>query len=142
VWWCFTPLEWLGDTLASVLPQRRPADEIIVIDDGSADDPQAVVARHPGVRLIRQNNQDLAAARNTGLSAASSDAIVFLHADDRLLTNALVEGLACLAREPRSGLVYGGHRCTDVNWCPIEEDRYQPVTPSHLTHILCRFNHH
>lgn len=122
---------FLADAIASVLVQRRPADEIIVIDDGSTDDPSVVVARHPEVRLICQNNQGLAAARNTGLRAARSDAIVFLDADDRLLANALGEGLACLAREPRSGLVYGGHRYTDANWRPMGADHYEPVSTAY-----------
>ena len=119
---------FLADAIASVLVQRRAADEIIIVDDGSTDDPSAVVAQYPEVRLIHQSNQGLAAARNAGLRAASSDAIVFLDADDRLLANALREGLACWAREPRSGLVYGGHRRTDANWRPIGQDRYEPIS--------------
>jgi glycosyltransferase involved in cell wall biosynthesis/SAM-dependent methyltransferase len=123
---------FLSDAIASVLAQTRPADEIIVIDDGSTDEPGAVVTRYPEVRFIHQTHQGLAAARNTGLRAASSEAIVFLDADDRLLANALAEGVACLAREPRSGLVYGGHRRTDANWRPIGENYYEPVSDPYV----------
>jgi glycosyltransferase involved in cell wall biosynthesis/SAM-dependent methyltransferase len=128
----YNHVTYLPDAIASVLAQRRPADEIIVVDDGSTDNPGAIVAVHPNVRLIHQSNQGLSAARNTGLRNASSDAIVFLDADDRLLPNALGDGVACLAREPRSGLVYGGHRRTDVNWRPIGDDRYEPVSKPYV----------
>jgi glycosyltransferase involved in cell wall biosynthesis len=118
---------FLAEAIDSVIGQTHPADEIIVVDDGSSDDPGTVVASRPEVQFIRQLNQGLASARNTGLWAASSEAIVFLDADDRLLPNALEQGLACLVREPRSGLVYGGHRRTDAEWRPIGEDRYDPL---------------
>ena len=118
---------FLAEAIDSVIGQNHPADEIIVVDDGSSDDPGTVVASRPEVQFIRQRNQGLASARNTGLWAASSEAIVFLDADDRLLPNALEQGLACLARAPRSGLAYGGYRRTDAEWRPIGEDRYHPV---------------
>jgi glycosyltransferase involved in cell wall biosynthesis len=57
---------FLPDALDSVLAQTVPAEEIIVVDDGSQDDPAAVVARYVGVKLVRQDNQGLSAARNTG----------------------------------------------------------------------------
>src|SRR4051794_23346320 len=74
----------LGDALASVLAQTVPPREVVVVDDGSTDDPASVVAHYPGVRLIRQENQGLSAARNTGLRAATGARVLFLDADDLL----------------------------------------------------------
>jgi glycosyltransferase involved in cell wall biosynthesis len=122
---------FLADAIRSVLTQKHPVDEIIVIDDGSTDDPGSVVAQYSGVRLIRQTNRGLAGARNAGLQAAASEAIVFLDADDRLLPEAIEEGLACFERNPQSGLVYGGHRRTDANWQPIGGDSYTPINAAY-----------
>src|ERR1700722_9960305 len=101
---------FLSDPIRSVLAQSRPANEILVIDDGSTDRPDAVVAQFTNVQLIRQANKGLSSARNAGLSAATSDFVVFLDADDRLLKNAIADGLALFESEPESGLIYGGHR--------------------------------
>ena len=60
---------FLGEALESVRAQTRAADTIVVVDDGSDDNPGEVVARFPGVRCIRQDNRGLAAARNAGLTA-------------------------------------------------------------------------
>jgi glycosyltransferase involved in cell wall biosynthesis len=106
----FNHARFLGDALASVSAQTRPSDETIVVDDGSTDNPGQVVARFPGVRLVRQPSQGLAAARNTGLSAVTSQYVVFLDADDRLDARALEVGLRSFARHPDCGFVYGGHR--------------------------------
>jgi glycosyltransferase involved in cell wall biosynthesis len=57
----------IQETLASILAQSRPADEIIVVDDGSKDDTLAVLAKY-GERLIVKtipNSGDLV-ARNVG----------------------------------------------------------------------------
>jgi glycosyltransferase involved in cell wall biosynthesis/SAM-dependent methyltransferase len=116
---------FLEDALASVHRQTRPCDAIVVVDDGSNDDPAAAVAPFPDVRLIRQENRGLAAARNRGLAALDTTYVVFLDADDRLAPQAIERGLACFGRAPECGFVYGGHRYIDAEGCEIGE-RFEP----------------
>ena len=66
----FNHAHFLADAIMSVLGQTRQADEIIVVDDGSTDDPATVVAQFPKARLIRQDNRGLSAARNMGLRSS------------------------------------------------------------------------
>jgi glycosyltransferase involved in cell wall biosynthesis len=116
---------YLPESLGSIVGQSRPVDAIVVVDDGSTDDPAAVVARFPRVRLIRQENRGLAAARNAGLAALDTTYVVFLDADDRLAPQAIACGLACFDRAPDCGLVYGGHVYIDADGHEIG-CRYDP----------------
>lgn len=126
---------YLGEALASIAAQSRPANEIIVVDDGSSDHPEAVVARFAGVEIIHQHNQGLSAARNTGLRAARGDYVLFLDADDRLTDIALETLVRRMAAHPDCGFVYGAYRLfgTDPDWrkdCalrPIGRDPYQTL---------------
>lgn len=130
---------FLAEAISSVLAQTRPADEIIVVDDGSTDDPISVVAQFPQIRIFRQNNRGLSAARNTGLRVCGASHIVFLDADDRLLPSALEAGLACFALRPDSAFVYGGYRRISEKGNLLGSDIFTPmVGDAHLT--LLRFN--
>ncbi len=118
---------WIGAALASVTAQTRPVDEVVVVDDGSTDDPAAVVAQWPGVVLVRQENRGLSAARNTGLRAATSSHVLFLDADDLLTPVAVAAGLHCAARHAGAAFVYGAHRRVDGEGRPLGGRRYSPA---------------
>lgn len=117
----------LPAALDSALAQTRPFDEIVVLDDGSTDDPAAVVERFPGVRIVRQANAGLAAARNAGLAAVSGDFVVFLDADDLLQPDAVAAGLACHAAHPGCAFVYGAFRRVDGKNVPLGGTQYTPI---------------
>jgi glycosyltransferase involved in cell wall biosynthesis len=126
---------FLDDALRGVFDQTRPVDRVIVVDDGSSDDPSSVAARFPNVSVIRQENRGLAAARNTGLAAIDTAYVVFLDADDRLEPRAIEAGLACFARQPECGFVYGGHRYMNAAGDEIGE-RYEPPGTEPFLHLL------
>jgi glycosyltransferase involved in cell wall biosynthesis len=95
---------YLAEAIASVRAQTRAVDEIIVVDDGSADD-TAAVAETLGVRLLRQPNTGPSAARNLALREARGEWIAFLDADDQWTPDKLVRQCAALARAPALMLI-------------------------------------
>jgi glycosyltransferase involved in cell wall biosynthesis len=81
----------LGRALASVLAQSCGDFEIVVVDDGSTDDPRAVcdALADPRIRYIRQDNRGGNAARNAGIDAAQGEFVAFLDSDDVFLPHHL-----------------------------------------------------
>ncbi|WP_230292137.1 glycosyltransferase [Croceicoccus sp. Ery5] len=127
----FNHTAFLGAAIESVLAQTRPADEIIVIDDGSQDDPTAVVAAYKGVRIVRQANAGLAAARNRGIEETRSASLMFLDADDRLKPDAIALSLQSLGKSPGAAFAYGGYELVypgklrrRANYHPVHEDAF------------------
>lgn len=90
----------------SLLSQRLPGLEIIVVDDGSTDGSYATLARLP-VRVVRQPNRGEAAARNAGVKAATAPFVTFLDADDVMAPGALSARLDYLTRNPGECAVGG-----------------------------------
>lgn len=73
------------DSIQSVLEQTYPAYEIIVVNDGSSDDTEAILEKHFGISIktiTLQTNSGPSVARNTGLEAATGTHIAFQDADD------------------------------------------------------------
>ena len=73
---------FISDAIQSVLAQTYEIAEIIVVDDGSSDHTAEVAAGFPRTHVIRRTNGGQAAARNTGIDAASGEWIAFLDHDD------------------------------------------------------------
>lgn len=91
----------LGATLSSALRQTRPFDEVVVVDDGSTDRTSAVAAAlAPDVRVVRQPNGGVAAARNRGIAEATGDLVALCDADDILFDQHLEALLGVWAGAP------------------------------------------
>jgi glycosyltransferase involved in cell wall biosynthesis len=101
----------LERTLESVCAQTWRTLDIIVVDDGSTDGSGALVealaARDPRVRLVRQANAGVAAARNRGAKAAKSDWLAFVDADDLWAPEKIALQMQAMRQGgDRVGLVY------------------------------------
>jgi glycosyltransferase involved in cell wall biosynthesis len=115
---CYNSSGFVGRTLASVLAQTLDDLEVIVVDDGSTDEPAAVVeavaAGDPRVRIVRQENQGLARTRNKGARLANDPRyFLFLDADDILDPPMLATMVDHLDRHPAATLAYCVSRFID-----------------------------
>ena len=109
---CFNYGAYLPEAVSSALEQDGGSPQVTVVDDGSTD-PQTLseLDRLPAdVKLIRQANAGLSAARNAGLSVANTPYVIVLDADDRLTPNALTLLRAPLDGNQQLGFTYGTAR--------------------------------
>jgi glycosyltransferase involved in cell wall biosynthesis len=133
---CYKQAHFLPDAIESVLQQTHAPSEIVVIDDGSPDDVAAVAARYPEVRYIRQRNQGLSAARNTGIRATSSELLVFLDSDDQLLPHAIERGAAHLTARPECAFAAGRLHVVAADGSMLKPWRPLPKTDDYFEHLL------
>lgn len=101
---------YLPDLVESLLAQRRPADEVIFVDDGSTDGSAAMIAHLGGalrgLRVVSQENQGQAVARNVGMREATGRYLAFVDADD-VLDPAMYATLVGLAEDEQLDIAMG-----------------------------------
>lgn len=106
----FNAERYLARTLTSASAQTHPDLEIVVVDDGSTDRTAEIVraaaAADPRIRLVRQSNAGVAAARNRGIDDAQGHFIAPLDADDLWHPEKIERQLRRFAERPECGLVY------------------------------------
>jgi len=90
----------LARALDSVYTQFRPADEVIVVDDGSIDETERVCKHYPELRYVKQAPSGVSAARNHGVGLARGQWLAFLDSDDAWLPDKLAAQTAAIEQYP------------------------------------------
>jgi len=138
--------DYIAQAVESVLIQEDCLVEIVIIDDGSPDNTEAVLEPYSDrIRYVKQKNQGVAAARNHGIAIAKGDYVAFLDADDYFFPDKLSQQAEILDKRPDIGIIHSGWQRVDhlgnklldvrpweqtpeldlVNWL-----RWKPVLPS------------
>lgn len=111
----YNAARFLPEAVESVRKQTPLVHEVIIVDDGSTDDTEQVVARQgQDIKYVRQQNAGPSAARNLGIAIASGSLVAFLDADDVWTEDKMHEQLAVFQANPDVGLVASDMAETDT----------------------------
>ena len=113
---------YLGQAIESVLAQTYKNVEIIVVDDGSTDNSQQVLANYGDkIKWFKQTNQGVSKARNRGISDSKGEIIAFLDSDDVWLPQKLEKQVHLLLSDSELGLVHCGNQEFDKSGKQLEK---------------------
>ena len=107
---CYNAAQFLEETLQSVLDMNYTAWECIIVNDGSTDNSQSVIATYvqqdSRFRCIEQSNAGPSKARNTGIQSSNGIYILPLDSDDLISKKYVSEAVTILENTPSIKLVY------------------------------------
>ena len=112
---CFNYGKFIKQAIDSALEQTYSSVEIVIVNDGSTDNTDEVVANYlnlDNVKYIKQQNAGQTKAKNTGINNSSGDFIAFLDADDAWETEKLAKQVILFSNEA-VGVVYSRSRYID-----------------------------
>lgn len=105
---CYNGERFLAESINTALEQTYASKEVIVVDDGSTDASPAIMAAYgERIRVVRQANAGLPAARNAGIKVASGEFFAFLDADDYWSPDFLEKMVGAIANSG-AGIAYCG----------------------------------
>jgi glycosyltransferase involved in cell wall biosynthesis len=112
---------YLPQALDSVLAQTYPHLEIMVVDDGSTDESQALLRNYgEQIRWFQHHRQGVSAARNRGVKESSGELVAFLDADDVWLPTKLERQVQKFLEDRDLGLVHCGWEAIDKTGVPLD----------------------
>jgi len=119
----------LPAAIESVLAQTYPHFELIIVNDGSTDGVEAVLARYAGdrrVRILCQPNQKLPAALSNGFEFARGEFWTWTSADNLMHPEQLRRQVKFLQAHPEVGMVYADYTVIDSAGRPYTEKDFRP----------------
>lgn len=136
----YNAADTLGRAVESVLAQGVPA-QVIVVDDGSADDTVAVAEalrdRCPSLLVISQSNGGAASARNAGIRFAAAPYLCFLDADDEYNPGYFTNVAATLDSHPEFAAITTGMEFANLDR-PVHPLQYERILASSPTNTMMR----
>ncbi|MFB2974941.1 glycosyltransferase family 2 protein [Microseira sp. BLCC-F43] len=131
---------YIAATVQSVLDQTYDYFELLIVDDGSPDKSREICEQFTDARIkiISQENQGVAAARNSGIRQAKGEFLAFLDGDDLWLPEKLQKHIEHLENSPNVGISFSRYGFIDAagNFLGIFKiSQIEGVTPAL---ILCR----
>ena len=122
---CYNSAAFLREAIDCALGQTCQCQEVIVVDDGSSDGSPAIMAEYGDrIRIVRQANAGLPAARNAGIAVASGRYLAFLDADDYWREDFLEKMLARIEAVAGNAIAYCGWQNVG-----LPASRCQPFVP-------------
>lgn len=134
--------KYIQRTLKSVLSQTVRPEEIIVVDDGSTDSGPSIVenmsAKDSRIRLIRQSNSGVSAARNRGIKEARYELVALLDSDDTWKPDFLETILRLRQKYPEAGAYATAYETSEKpgEARPVE---YKDIPPAPWEGIIPHF---
>lgn len=131
----------LRKTLENILAQTRKPDEIIVVDDRSADDTVEMIKNNfeGMVTVVSNDGKGPGAARNTGFRLSTSDFIQFFDSDDFMTRNKLEVQAGLLDQHQEVDCVYGPYVMAEessAGWSQLDVIMQYHSLPPRPLHLL------
>jgi glycosyltransferase involved in cell wall biosynthesis len=129
---------FLARAVESVQAQTRSDWELIVVDDGSADPAERVIAgiRDPRLRLVRIAHGGKGRALNRGIAEARAGILAFIDQDDLMLPGRLGLQLAALDKAPHADGVYSDYERRRADGTPIDRFNSREATAAEAFHLM------
>lgn len=131
----FNGSRWIARALDSVAVQSVPADEVIVVNDGSSAEERAALeslVSGRALRIIDQANGGQGSARNAGVAAAGTDYVCFLDQDDFYLPDHIEVLIDAIPGDDRRfGFLYGDAMEADADGNIVRDSMVREHNPTH-----------
>lgn len=126
----YNQAKFLGHAINSVFSQTHKNFELIIVDNYSEDQTEALVSSYkdPRINYFKfKNHGIIAASRNLGIDNSTGEYVAFLDSDDLWKHDKIEKQLGVFKRKPEAGIVYSDYEIIGENGEAIDSRKYRPI---------------